>query len=47
MLNLALPSSENNRETVAGSVIQTTGTVEFEDGLKTGVLPGPGPVRPN
>ena len=25
---------------VAGSVIQATGTVEFEDGLRTGVLPG-------
>ena len=33
----------NSRETqywesVAGSVIQATGTVEFEDGLRTGVL---------
>ena len=28
------------RESVAGSVIQATGTVEFEDGLRTGVLPG-------
>ena len=27
-------------ESVAGSVIQATGTVEFEDGLRTGVLPG-------
>ena len=27
-----------NRESVAGSVIQATGTVEFEDGLRTGVL---------
>ena len=26
-------------ESVAGSVIQATGTVEFEDGLRTGVLP--------
>ena len=26
------------RESVAGSVIQATGTVEFEDGLRTGVL---------
>ena len=25
-------------ESVAGSVIQATGTVEFEDGLRTGVL---------
>ena len=25
---------------MAGSVIQATGTVEFEDGLRTGVLPG-------
>ena len=30
----------NNRESVAGSVIQATGTVEFEDGLRTGFLPG-------
>ena len=29
-----------HRESVAGSVIQATGTVEFEDGLRTGVLPG-------
>ena len=29
-----------NRESVAGSVIQATGMVEFEDGLRTGVLPG-------
>ena len=28
------------RESVAGSVIQATGTVEFEDDLRTGVLPG-------
>ena len=27
-------------ESVAGSVIQATGTVIFEDGLRTGVLPG-------
>ena len=27
-------------ESVAGSVIQATGTLEFEDGLRTGVLPG-------
>ena len=27
-------------ESMAGSVIQATGTVEFEDGLKMGVLPG-------
>ena len=26
-------------EFVAGSVIQATGTAEFEDGLRTGVLP--------
>ena len=26
------------RESVAGSVIQASGTVEFEDGLRTGVL---------
>jgi len=26
------------RESVAGSVIQATGTEEFEDGLRTGVL---------
>ena len=32
--------SINYRESVAGSVIQATGTVEFEDGLRTGVLPG-------
>ena len=25
---------------MAGSEIQATGTVEFEDGLRTGVLPG-------
>ena len=31
---------EFNREFVADSVIQATGTVEFEDGLRTGVLPG-------
>ena len=28
------------RESVAGSVIQASGTVEFEDGLRTGVLLG-------
>ena len=28
------------REFVADSVIQATGTVEFEDGLRTGVLLG-------
>ena len=28
-----------NRESVVGFVIQATGTVEFEDGLRTGVLP--------
>ena len=28
------------RESLVGSVIQTTGTVEFEDGLGIGVLPG-------
>ena len=27
-------------ESVAGSVIQASGTVEFEDGLRTGVLLG-------
>ena len=27
------------RVSVAGSVIQATGTVEFEDGLRTGILP--------
>ena len=27
-------------ESEVGSVIQATGTVEFEDGLRTGVLPG-------
>ena len=27
-----------NQESVVGSVIQATGTVEFEDGLRTGVL---------
>ena len=27
-----------DRESVAGSVIQATGRVEFEDGLRTGVL---------
>ena len=27
-----------HRESVAGSVIQASGTVEFEDGLRTGVL---------
>ena len=27
------------RESVAGSVIQATRTVEFEDGLRMGVLP--------
>ena len=30
----------NNRESVAGFVIQATGTVEFEDGFGTGVVPG-------
>ena len=30
--------SNNNQEFVTGSVIQVTGTVEFEDGLRTGVL---------
>ena len=30
----------SNWEFVAESVIQATGTVEFEDGLRTGVLPG-------
>ena len=29
-----------DRESVEGSVIQATGMVEFEDGLRTGVLPG-------
>ena len=29
-----------NQESVAGSVIQATGTVEFEDGLRTGVCGG-------
>ena len=29
-----------NRESVAGSVIQASGTVEFEDGLRMGVLFG-------
>ena len=29
-----------HRDSVAGSVIQATRTVEFEDGLKTEVLPG-------
>ena len=29
---------------MAGSVIQATGTVEFEDGLRTGVLPGGAPI---
>ena len=29
----------NHGKSVAGSVIQATGTVEFEDGLRTGVLP--------
>ena len=29
---------EINREFVADSVIQASGTVEFEDGLRTGVL---------
>ena len=28
----------NNRESVLGSVIQATGTDEFEDGLRKGVL---------
>ena len=28
------------RESVAGSIIQATGTVEFEDGLRTRVLLG-------
>ena len=27
-----------HRESVVGSVIQATGTVEYEDGLRTGVL---------
>ena len=31
---------EIHRGSVAGSVIQATGTVEFENGLWTGVLPG-------
>ena len=30
----------NKRESVAGSVIQATGTEEFEDGLRTGVHRG-------
>ena len=30
----------DNREYVAVSVIQATGTVEFEDGLRTGLLHG-------
>ena len=29
-----------DEESVADSVIQATGTLEFEDGLRTGVLPG-------
>ena len=28
------------RDSVAGSVIQGTGILEFEDGLRMGVLPG-------
>ena len=36
---LSTISSVHNWESVAGSVIQATGTVKFEDGLRTGVLP--------
>ena len=32
--------SNFNRESVAATVIQATGMVEFEDRLRTGVLPG-------
>ena len=28
-----------NCESVSGAVIQATGMVEFEDGLRTGILP--------
>ena len=38
--NLFNYKSSVYRESVAGSVIQATGTVEFEDGLRTGVLHG-------
>ena len=31
---------KDDRESLVGSVIQATGTVEFVDGLRTGVLPG-------
>ena len=37
-LNKFWPVTLSNREFVAGSVIQATGTVEFENGLRTGVL---------
>ena len=33
--------TEGYRESVAGSVIQATGTVEFEDGLRMGVTTSP------
>ena len=31
---------DDNLESVVGSVIQSTGTADFEDGLRAGVLPG-------
>ena len=33
-------SAKCNRGSMAGSVSQATGTVEFEDGLRSGVFPG-------
>ena len=40
VLKIFVPKLKLDRESVAGSVIQATGTVEFEDGLRMGVLPG-------
>jgi len=38
--NVMQSLSRVNRDSVEGSVIQATGTVEFEDDLRTGVYPG-------
>ena len=37
---VGVPAIVPYQGSVAGSVIQATGTVEFEDGLRTGVLLG-------
>ena len=37
-IKIIIVTRKYNQESVAGSVIQATGMVEFEDGLRTGVL---------